>query len=81
MPTLLYFFLGCTPMPVMLSWSDDVFLDERHWLRFSDSKRVKAEYFRPEIAKDAAENEGTGANRERVVVLGKCLDQLKKYGF
>jgi hypothetical protein len=60
---------------------DDVFLDERAWLRFEDPSPAKAEYFRPEIAEDATENEGLTVTRERVVVLGACLDQLRKFGF
>ncbi|WP_343654120.1 hypothetical protein [Paraburkholderia caribensis] len=60
---------------------DDVFLDQRHWLRFGAATPAHARYFRPEIAEDAAENEGMAAARERVVVFGTCIGQLRKYGF
>jgi hypothetical protein len=80
-PTPLFFFLrfyadACDAMPV-----DDVFLDERVWLRFNDPSSAKAEYYRPEIAEDATESEDLAVTREQVVVLGTCVDQLRKFGF
>ncbi len=38
---------ACDAVPV-----EDVFVDQRHWLRFGDRLPAKAEYFRPKIDED-----------------------------